>query len=436
MKTKLVRSLALSSIASLPFIASGCGWFDHNPPVTSGPSGFSTTVVIGDSLSAGYQNGSLLDTQQPNGWASLVAKQANFTLTLPLIAPPGLPAVLELKSVGPPPVITQASGISSGRDSSSVQPTDLAVPGHKLNDLINAAPTLAPTTDEDIITNLVLGLPLGNTKSQMNEAIALNPTALFVWIGNNDALDADESGTPTTMTPLATFTQQFQQLLSTLHTQTKATLIVANIPDVTAVPYLTPAATVLAEVSSETGLSQADAATALGIQPGNLVNATGMTQVQSAVTAIQQGQTPTPLTDAGFLSSDEITQVQATVAQYNAAISQETTAVGGILVDVYTFIQNLQQNGITLNNYHATTAFLGGLFGLDGLHPTNTGYALIANLYIDAINSNLKTTFADVDVSAVAATDPLFGPNIKPNAAVSIPLQAARRADRLIAPRK
>jgi hypothetical protein len=54
-----------------------------------------------------------------------------------------------------------------------------------------------------------------------------------------------------------------------------------------------------------------------------------------------------------------------------------------------------------------------------------------------AINTSLKTTFADVTVSAIAAADPLFGPNIKPTGAVaSIPLNAARRADRMISPRK
>jgi lysophospholipase L1-like esterase len=403
----------------------------------SGEPSFATTVVIGDSLSAGFQNGSLLDSQQPNGWASLVAAPANFSLTLPLIAPPGAPAVLQLVSVGPPPVIEQASGTTSGRDNPSVQPTDLAVPGHLLNDLINDAPSLVPTSDEDLITDLVLGFPLGNDKSQMNEAIQLNPTALFVWIGNNDALQADESGTPTSMTPVATFTQQFQQLLSTLQAQTKATLIVANIPDVTVVPYLTPAATIIAQVATETGLSQTQVAKALGIQDGDLVNATGQSQVQSAVTALQHGQTPTPLTDAGFLDPGEIATIQSTVIQYNTVIAQEVSAVGGVLVDIHTFIQNLAQNGITINNYQATATFLGGLFSLDGIHPTNTGYALIANQFVDTLNASRNTTFADVNVSAVAAADPLFGPNLKPTGAVvSIPLSAARRADRIISPRK
>ncbi len=429
--------LALIVIAGIPAASLGCGnTTGSNNSGGGGPTGppsFANTVVIGDSLSAGFQNGSLLDSQQPNGWASLVATQGNFTLTLPLIAPPGAPAVLQLISVGPPPVITQASGTTTGRDNPDQQPTDLAVPGHKLTDLINYAPPVVPVSDEDIITDFVLGFPLGNNKTQMNEAIQLNPTVLFVWIGNNDALAADESGVVTSMTSVSDFTQQFQQLMSTLHAQTTATLVVGNLPDVTAIPYLTPATSVIAKVAAETGLSEAQVAIDLGIQDGDLINATGQGQVQSAVTAIQGGQTPVPLTDAGFLSASETTQVQSTVSQYNSAIAQEVSAVGGVLVDIHTLFQNLQ-SGITINGYNATTAFLGGLFSLDGIHPTNTGYGLIANEFMDSMNSSLKTTFADVDVSAIAAVDPLFGSNLKAmRAKVAIPVGAARIADRVIA---
>ena len=65
---------------------SGCGSSPMTPSQNAG--NFKTTVFIGDSLTAGYQNGSLLDTQQPNGYANLVAQQAKFSLALPLIAPP------------------------------------------------------------------------------------------------------------------------------------------------------------------------------------------------------------------------------------------------------------------------------------------------------------------------------------------------------------
>jgi lysophospholipase L1-like esterase len=328
-------------------------------------------------------------------------------------------------------VIQQASGISIGRSDPLTQPYDLAVPGHLLYDVINTAPVLVPTSDEELITNLVLGFPLGDTKSQMNEAIALNPTAIFVWAGSDDALQADESGSPSSMTPIATFTQEFTQLLSTLHSQTKATLIVANIPDVTAIPYLTPAAIVIATVATETGLSQAQVAADLGLADGDLVNATGESEVETAISQIKQGKTPTPLTDSGFLSAAEIAQVETTIDAYNSAISQEVTAVGGILVDIHSYFQTLQ-SGITINNYKATTAFLGGLFSLDGVHPTNTGYALLANQYIAALNSSANTNITKVNVSAVAAADPLFGLNVTPGEAVGIPLVAARRTDALI----
>ena len=426
-------SLALCAVVASAGLA-GCELYNSltgTGGTTSSTPGFATTVVIGDSLSAGFQNGSLLDSQQPNGWASLVAKQANFSLALPLIASPGVPSVLQLVSLGPPPVIQQASGISIGRVDPLTQPYDLAVPGHLLNDVINTAPVLVPTSDEELITDLVLGFPLGDTKSQMNKAIELNPTAIFVWAGNDDALRADESGSPSSMTPAATFTQEFTQLLGTLHSQTKATLIVANIPDVTEIPYLTPAATVIATVATETGLTQAQVAADLGIADGDLVNATGESEVETAIVQIQHGQTPTPLTDSGFLTASEVTQVQTTIDQYNSAITQEVAAVGGILVDIHSYFQTLQ-SGITINNYHATTGFLGGLFSLDGVHPTNTGYALIANQFIGALNSNAKTNIAEVNISAIAAVDPLFGLNVGPGEGVGIPLIAARRTDALI----
>src|SRR5690349_4974299 len=88
----------------------------------------SRLVVVGDSLSAGFQNGSLFDVQQPHGYASLVANQAGTTLPLPLIAAPGIPNVLTLISPGPPPVIVRAPGTSTGRDNPLEQPMNLAVP--------------------------------------------------------------------------------------------------------------------------------------------------------------------------------------------------------------------------------------------------------------------------------------------------------------------
>lgn len=402
------------------------------PPAPAPAPDFSNTVFIGDSLSSGFQNGSLLDTQQPNGWASLFAAQAKTTIALPLMAPPGVPAVMKLVNIGPPPVTTTAPGVSTGRDNPTVQPTDLAVPGHHLHDLINAGPTLAPTSKEDIITALILGLPAGNTNTQLQEAIALKPTTLFVWIGSNDALVADDTGMPSSMTPIASFTADFTQLMSTLHSKTPAHLIVANLPDVTAIPYLTPAAMILAETAAQTGQSTAQLGTALGLTTGDLITAQGLTEVKSAVSDIKNNKKPTPLDDAGVLTAAEVLQVQALEGQYDQVIAQQTAAVGGTLVDMHAFFQKLSA-GVTVNGVNATTGYLGGLFSLDGTHPTNTGYALVANQFIDTLNADLKTSFTDVNVGAIATTDPLFGSNIKPSAnSVHISEKAARQAGVLL----
>jgi hypothetical protein len=237
------------------------------------------------------------------------------------------------------------------------------------------------------------------------------------------------------MTPVSAFTAEYQQLITALHSQTKAKLIIANIPDVTEVPYLTPAVLIIGEVSAASGLPAAVVSALLGIQPGDLVNTTGLAEVESAVAALKQGKRPTPLTDDGVLDAAEIAQVQSTVTQYNTVIAQQVTAARDIPIDMHTYFNNLAQSGITINNYHATTAFLGGLFGLDGIHPTNTGYALIANEYIAAINAGMNANIAPVDVSSIASSDPLFGPNIKPiGAVVRIPLAAARQADKITSP--
>jgi phospholipase/lecithinase/hemolysin len=415
-------------------LLTGCGLFGSNSVGTTGTSPasgpYTNVVFIGDSLTAGYQNGSLLDTQQPHGYGSLVATQAGFAITLPLIAPPGVPAVLELTAIGPPPTVIQASGVSTGRDNLSAQPTDLAVPGHKLHDIINYAPPLVPTSDEDIITQLVLGFPIGNTKPQLAEAVALKPSTIFVWAGSDDALQADETGMPSSLTTLASFTSDYTQLMTTLHA-TGANLIVANVPDVTAVPYMTAAPRLAAEIAALVpGLSAATVQAGLGLGNGDLVNAQGLTDTETEIKGLASGGTLTPLPDGDVLTAAEILIVQGTINSYNQVIAQQVAAVGGTLVDMHSYFATLQA-GVPINGITATPLFLGGLFGLDGIHPTNTGYALLANQFIAALNSKFSSSIAAVNVSTVAASDPYFGSNIKPLFRI-IPAAAAMQSKQLL----
>src|ERR1700722_19294626 len=164
----------------------------------------SKVVFVGDSLTAGFQSDSLIDTAQPHGWANVVAGQAGTPLSLPLIAPPGIPNVLELVSPGPRPIIITAPGTSTGRDNPFLQATDLGVPGALLNDALVTKPSF-PIDD---LTDLILGLPglSGNVPlTQGGGARAVQPTPLFVGIWNSEILGAAAAAGPSLATPIGSF---------------------------------------------------------------------------------------------------------------------------------------------------------------------------------------------------------------------------------------
>ncbi len=387
-------------------------------PVAAG--NFTTTVFLGDSLTAGYQSASLLDTAEVHGWAPLVAGQAGFGITQALIAAPGAPSTLVLKSVSPLTIVT-ASGTTTGRDNPSSQVTDLAVPGALLNDILNTVPVASPTPGQQQITQLVLGFPglgLGQAYSQTTFAVKANPTTIFIWAGNNDALVADISGMPSSMTSVADFTTQYTSLITELTTKTKAHLVIANIPDVTSVPYLQPAATILAEYSAGTGYPVSVLSGLFGISAGDLLNPEGLAEVA----AIVAGKQTTPVSDAGVLTAAEVVTVQQRVTDFNTVIAAQAKVAGATVVDIHALFANLIANGITINGYTGSAAFLGGVFSLDGIHPTNTGYAVIANTFIDAMNAGLSTKIPEVNVGTVAASDPLWPPNLGATVASSVRL--------------
>lgn len=430
---RMLRFLTISLSATLIF-ATGCMSNLISPAGgshSSNAGNFQNTVFIGDSLTAGFQNGSLLDTQQPNGYANLIAKQAGFQLALPLIAAPGAPAVLQLVSVGPPAVVRQESGTTTGRDDLTLQATDLAVPGHRLTDLINREPTASPSTNEDIITDLILGIPgiaEGKDYSQLQWAEDLQPSTLFVWIGSNDALVAAVSGMPSSMTPVAQFTTEFTQMMQALQSKTKANLIVANVPDITQAPYLTPGSVVLAEFSASSRIPVAQLSAKLGIGATDLVNPNGIKQIEAILAGKQTG----PVTDSGFLTPAEVLTVQQTVDGYNAVIAQQVAAVGATLVDLHTDLGQLHDHPPTINGTPTNFSFLGGIFSLDGEHPTNTGYALVANMFIDRMNAAIHTKIPDVNVSAIAAKDPLFPSNLPKAARQAMPAAAGQSLDWMV----
>jgi len=361
---------------------------------------FSRLVIVGDSLSAGFQNDSLLDSQQVNGYANLVAQQAHAPLILPLIAPPGIPNVLTLVSAGPPPIVAPVPGISTGRDNPTVQATDLAVPGAKAADVLNDR----PATSTNVLTQLILGVPgllAGINRSQIEWAEALHPTFAILWIGNNDVLGAALAGTPALATPVNVFQTQFGQIADRL-AATGAKLTFVNIPDVTEVAALTPAET----VAQELGIPFPVFSAVLGVNAGDLLTPNALTIIQNILT----GKAAGPLPGTVVLTVAEQAQIKQIVNGYNAFIAAEAKLHGAALVNFHDTLDRINARGLEVRGQRLTTDFLGGLFSLDGVHPTNTGYAVIANLVIHAIDRTFDADIDEVSIERIAREDPLVPP--------------------------
>jgi len=354
----------------------------------------SRLVVVGDSLSAGFQNGSLLAEQQVHGYASLVAQQAGADLPLPEITYPGIPNVLTLVNPGPPPIIVEAAGASTGRVDPLVQPFDLAVPGARVADALATRPDLG---FQDL-TDLVLGLPGlfgGVSRSQVEWAEALQPTTILVWIGNVDALGAAIGGDAALLTPLADFEASYAELMRRL-AATGATIVVGNIPDVTAIAFLTSAEDLAELVGAPLELI----GPVLGIAAGDFV------LPEAVATIATQGITG-PLPPDQVLDATEVAWIRQAVDDFNKVIEKQAKANGAAVVDVNRLLEVARRRGLVVGRQRLTTDFLGGLFSLDGIHPTNTGYAILANEFIGVLNDRFDARIHEVDEQEVLATDPL-----------------------------
>jgi lysophospholipase L1-like esterase len=363
---------------------------------SQGRADLSRFVVVGDSLAAGYMNDSLLDAQQVASFASLIAAQAGEDLPLPLIAAPGIPNVIVSVDPGPPPIIVRAPGVSSGRVNPTVQAMNLAVPGHTVNDALITRPSLPI----DSLTDLVLGLPgllAGVSRSQVEWAEVLAPSTVLLWLGANDVLSSVFAATPL-VTPPAAFEADYAAVITRL-ASTGAALVVGTVPDVTRVPYLTPAQ----QVAELVGQPLALIGPALGIGEGDAVTPQGLALVPAVLANPALG----PLPATVVLTAAEAETIRAAIDAYNETIAARAAQFDATLVDVHALVSDLYDNGHVVNGRRLTTAFLGGLFSLDGAHPSRTGHAIIANEFIKTMNRRTGAAIPPVSVSRVGVADPL-----------------------------
>lgn len=121
----------------------------------------------------------------------------------------------------------------------------------------------------------------------------------------------------------------------------------------------------------------------------------------------QAGDNPTaingasvPLADKWVLTVDEVNEVKVATDAYNKTIETVAATYNLAFVDTKKIMTQLSTGGVKFGNYQMTSAYVtGGAFSLDGVHPSERGYALIANLFIEAINQKYESTIRKVDLA-------------------------------------
>ncbi len=395
-------------------------------------------VSIGNSLTAGYQSSSLYQSAQIYAFGNLIAQQVGTNYVQPLVSDPGIGGRIEVKSISPFTMTYNTSSGSLTNATYSKPYNNLGIPGIVLADVMNSTTSATSYSKSPFIDLVLRGLG-----TQFVQARALQPSFLTLWIGNNDVLGFATSGgvKPNAPTDAQTFAFLYSQLADSL-SSLNAKVVVANIPDVTAIPFFTTVGPGIAQKLSSLGITGmyyqqhgqyngsaipvsslanygvlitllgSNYTSYLGLPSGkfykdNNVDITPLIAGGILDTSQAFGLHPkNPWPDALILDASEITTAKNATTAFNSSISTVATAKGFGLVNINSFFNQIRASdatgGTVFDGITFTTTFVsGGLFSLDGVHPTSRGQGVLANEFIKIINAKWGVNIPLVNVSLI-----------------------------------
>lgn len=231
--------------------------------VTSGEADFSRYISLGNSLTAGYRDGTLYSSGQSESYPSMIAGQMQLAgggaFKQPMmpndvggfIGIPGFSGKLTLQMVNGSLAPVESAPAAALDDVTAGGPyQNMGVPGARVAHLLadgygNKAglTPVAPTANPYFVR-------FASTPgtSVVKDALKQDPTFISLWIGNNDVLLYATSGGADPAVPITPvdgpvgvgFSNTYAYLVEQLFPAgTKRKGVIANIPTVTNVPYFT-----------------------------------------------------------------------------------------------------------------------------------------------------------------------------------------------------
>jgi len=310
-----------------------------------------TLVGMGDSIGEGVQSADASYRTQPNTYLKLIANQMGVSFPLPLILD------------GPTTTIESVTGRT--RINPNALSANLAVSGASVDSMLNQMAGQPVTTEADLVLE-------PRTGTQMQIAQSLKAPMTICWIGNNDVLGAILAWNQldaSQMTPLAAFQSDYATITADLKAASAA-VVMATIPDVTEIGYVVSPQDLQLFLGNSYGLPQGSFTTV----PTMLLIKLGLLP-------------PTILQNPNYvLDPTEIAAIEQRRQQFNQIIKSDAAAAGFAVADIAGLFQQYQQNPPVFDGLALSTRFNGGLFSLDGVHPSDIGHALAANAFIAAAN--------------------------------------------------
>jgi hypothetical protein len=463
----MMRKIGIIGVIALLFAACRPSANVTTPP-TAGSANFVNYLAIGSNYTGGFMNGTLMVSSQLNSFPERLFEQfqliqgpkaARGPFIQPLIHSdngyPGAKLVLGLRFSACIPndsallPVPYAPFIADPIDNqryvspaNNGQINNLGVLGIRVADYLVAGYAVGANNNNIPYAyrfyNNVLGTPLDELNHAVNN---LYPTFFTMELGMNDVLlyalnGGQGNGTgfalpiapnaynPEDITPTAFFDSVYDQALNAaIITGASGALI--NVPDITSLPYFTAipanglnlarqgqADTLLAFWSGQTWkkvfqpganyfiIKDHNGATRQAV-PGELIL---LNTPLDSINCAGWGST-TPIPDSLVLTTDEIQFIRAAVTSYNSFIQFEAQRHNLAYVDLNAYFSQLQAgyafNGITYNTQFISNS----TFSLDGINPTQRGYALIANQVIKTINKFYGSTITLIDANKYHGID-------------------------------
>ncbi|HIA37854.1 MAG TPA: hypothetical protein EYM84_00040 [Flavobacteriales bacterium] len=444
-KERFIHLLVVVTIIGLLF---SCKAEIDPPTLSAGDADFSSLVAIGGDFLAGYENGALSREGQQNSIPQLLSLQFNEVYSQ-------LGELSKVSSFKQPLMpLGQGFGFNSKKwEGEFISPVTL---GYKvdcegveslspLKNILNLSVQSAglqylidggyqnlavPSAGMEDITDPNFGLHYsqGNsnpfygkfasdpgTSTILQDALNLSPTFSLIWVGMEDIYSyASVGGYNKTIPSASAFSADLDAALAPL-TSTGGKGAIANIPELTSFPFYTLVAWNRAELDQNKADSlnkiyQGGGVSHINFAVGNngfvIDDSTQPFDIRQMVAGeyvtltvpldsmrcFLYGLFVNVVHDRYALDTDEVQIINTAISDYNVVIKQKAAEYNLAHVDMNSFFKTVEA-GVKWNGVAYDAEFVsGGFYSLDGYHPNQQGYGMLANEFIKAINNQYSAT--------------------------------------------